>query len=97
MIQSIGLRTYKNKIVNAYLFFYQSDGYKPLNVFLTRYGQFTDRVNDYADVYNRKTDKLTLSLKYQINVDMGAIFTNTTLASAINERNKSKIIITNNF
>jgi hypothetical protein len=103
MIQSIGLRTYKNKIVNVYLFFYRSDGYKLLNVFLTRYGQFTDRVSDYADVYNWKTDKLTLSLKYQLNVDMGvAIFTNTALASAINERNKSiarlrQLLITNNF
>jgi|EndMetStandDraft_4_1072995.scaffolds.fasta_scaffold00226_12 hypothetical protein len=103
MIQSIGLRTYKNKIVNIYLFFYRTDGYKVLNAFLTKYGQFTGRVSDYADVYDWKTDRLTLTLKYQLNVDLGvAIFTNTSLASAINERNKSiarlrQLLITNNF
>jgi len=72
----IGIRTYKNKVVNIYLFFKLSDGYKILRVFLTNYGLFTNRPNDYADIYDWNSSTVNLSLRYNVKVDLGvAIFT----------------------
>jgi hypothetical protein len=102
-IQSIAIRTYKNKIVNIYMFFYRSDGYKILQSFLNKYGQFTDRATDYADVYNWKTKQVTLSLKFQLHIEFGiAIFTDAVLFNEIEERNKSitrlrQLLISGNY
>jgi len=72
----IGIRTYKNKVVNIYLFFKLSDGYKILDAFLTNYGLFTDRPYNYADIYDWNSSTVNLSLRYNVKVDMGvAIFT----------------------
>ena len=80
----IGIRTYKNKIVNIYLFFKLSDGYKILRVLLTNYGLFTDRPYDYADIYNWDSSTINLSLRYNVKVDLGvAIFTCNRLENEI--------------
>jgi hypothetical protein len=72
----IGLRTYKNKVVNIYLFFKRADGYKVLRNFLTAYGLFTNKPSDYVDIYNWNSSKINLSLSYEIPADLGvAIFT----------------------
>ena len=85
----IGLRTYKNKIVNIYLFFKRPEGYKALSVFLNAYGPFSERPDDYADVYNWNCGLLNLSLKYDLNVDLGvAILTSGPLANEINMMNE---------
>ena len=72
----VGVRTYKNKILNIYLFFNRDDGYKLLSYFLSSYGMFTGKPNDYADVYNWNTSTVDLSLLYEVKTDLGvAIFT----------------------
>jgi hypothetical protein len=79
-LDAIGLRTYKNKIVNIYLFFKMTDAYKVLSNFLNAYGPFTDRPNAYADIYNWDTSVLNLSLRYQVKTDLGvAIFSDKNL------------------
>jgi hypothetical protein len=80
----IGLRTYKNKIVNIYLFFKRAEGYKALSVFLNDYGSFTGKPDDYADIYNWDTSLLNLSLKYELRVDLGvAVLTSKQLVNEI--------------
>jgi hypothetical protein len=83
-LNAIGLRTYKNKIVNIYLFFKMADAYKILRNFLNTYGPFTERPNAYADIYNWDTSMLNLSLRYQVKTEMGvAIFSNKNLENEI--------------
>lgn len=83
-IDAIGLRTYKNKIVNIYLFFKMGDAYKILGNFLNMYGPFTNRPDAYADVYNWDTSLLNLSLRYQVKTEMGvAIFSDKELESEL--------------
>ena len=83
----VGVRTYKNKIVNVYLFFKKADGYKILSRFLADYGTFTAKPDDYKDVYNWDTRQLSLSLKYELNVDLGiATFTCNNLEKEIKTR-----------
>jgi len=80
----IGLRTYKNKIVNIYLFFKRAEGYKALSVFLNAYGSFTGKPDDYADIYNWDSSILNLSLKYELRADLGiAILTSKPLVKEI--------------
>ncbi|MDB4925319.1 hypothetical protein [Mucilaginibacter sp.] len=72
----IGIRTYKNKIVNIYLFFPRSEAYKLLYNFLVCYGNFTERPYAYKDVYKWNSSLVSLSLLYEAKVDFGvAIFT----------------------
>jgi len=86
----IGIRSYKNKVVNIYLFFKLSDGYKILDDLLTNYGLFTDRPYDYADIYNWNSSTVNVSLRYNVKVDLGvAIFTCNRLEHEI-ELNKAK-------
>jgi hypothetical protein len=80
----IGLRTYKNKVVNIYLFFKLSDGYKILRVLLNNYGLFTNKPNDYADIYNWDSSTTSLSLRYNVKIDLGvAVFTCNRLENEI--------------
>jgi hypothetical protein len=80
----IGIRAYKNKVVNIYLFFKLSDGYKILSVLLTNYGLFTNKPYDYADIYDWNSSTVNLSLRYNVKVDLGvAIFTCNRLAHEI--------------
>jgi hypothetical protein len=75
-LDMIGLRTYKNRIVNIYVFFKQSDGYKVFRDFLTTFGVFTSKPNDYVDIYNWTTSAVNLSLRYEDKIDLGvAVFT----------------------
>lgn len=83
-LDAIGLRTYQNKIVNVYLFFKMSDAYKVLSNFLNAYGPCTSRPDAYADIYNWDTNKLSLSLRYQVKADLGvAIFTSKDMENTI--------------
>jgi len=70
----VGFRTYKNKIVNIYLFFPRAYGYTILAKFEATYGKFTNASGSF--IYDWKTSGVTLSLRYNPNVEMGvAIFT----------------------
>lgn len=92
-LDAIGFRTYKNKIVNIYLFFKMGDAYKILSDFLKAYGPFTERPNNYADIYNWDTSVLNLSLRYQVKTEMGvAIFSSKHLENEI-AANKPAVIL----
>jgi hypothetical protein len=92
-LDAIGFRTYKNKIVNIYLFFKMGDAYKILSDFLKAYGPFTERPNNYADIYNWDTSALNLSLRYQVKTEMGvAIFSSKHLENEI-AANKPAVIL----
>ena len=70
----VGLRTYKDKIVNIYLFFKRDAGYSLLRQFEAEYGKFTSAPGEF--MYDWKTNGVTLSLRYKEAIDMGvAIFT----------------------
>jgi hypothetical protein len=87
----VGLRAYKNKVVNIYLFFDVKDAYKILADFLRDYGQYTGKPEEYANAYNWKAGDVTLSLKYDPNIDKGvAIFTHDPLTQEIADRRKKK-------
>lgn len=71
----IGIRVFRNKVVNIYVFFKRKDGFNVLSNFLASYGTFTSKPDNYADVYNWDTQSISLSLKYELKVDLGvAIF-----------------------
>ncbi|WP_162996410.1 hypothetical protein [Mucilaginibacter celer] len=83
-LDAIGLRTYRDKIVNIYLFFKIKDAYKVLSNFLDAYGPFTSRPDAYADIYNWDTSRLSLTLRYEVKADLGvAIFTSKELENVI--------------
>jgi hypothetical protein len=83
-LDGIGLRAYKDKIVDIYLFFRMNDSYKLLSKFLKDYGQFTDKPHEYEDIYNWNTGPVTLSLKYAAQIDMGiAVYTNNPLMKEV--------------
>jgi hypothetical protein len=85
-LDMIGIRTYKNKIVNIYLFFRKSDAYLILNNFLSIYGVFTSKPFEYSNIYNWDSSAVSLSLMYRTDVDDGiAVFTCNPLAYRINE------------
>jgi hypothetical protein len=70
----VGLRTYKNKIVNIYLFFPRDDGYAILKNFEANYGKFTSSPGEF--MYDWQSNEVTLSLRYKQAAEMGvAIFT----------------------
>jgi hypothetical protein len=96
-LDMVTIRTYKNKIVNIYLFFDKHDSYKILSDFLTQYGQFNDKPYEYTDIYNWNTSNVNLSLKYAAKINEGiAVFTNNPLVAEIQyqkqlEQNKSAL------
>jgi len=91
-LDMVGIRTYKDKIVNIYLFFKMTDAYKVLKQFISMYGQFTDRPDNYSDIYNWNSSLLSLSLRYQYKADLGvAIFTCKRLQNEI-EADKQRAI-----
>jgi len=90
-LDMVGIRTYKNRIVNIYLFFPEKDAYKVLSNFLKNYGQFTEKPVEYANVYDWNTQSVKLSLSYDTNVDEGvAVFTFTPLLASIQDTNRRK-------
>ncbi|MGN6180508.1 MAG: hypothetical protein ACTHNW_15075 [Mucilaginibacter sp.] len=90
-LDMVGIRTYKNKIVNIYLFFAEKDAYKVLSNFLKNYGQFTGKPLEYGNVYDWNTQSVKLSLSYNSNVDEGvAVFTFKPLAASIQDTNRKK-------
>jgi len=91
-LDMVGVRAYKNKIVNIYLFFKIDDAYKVLNHFISMYGQFTDRPDNYSDIYNWDSSSSSLSLRYQYKAGLGvAIFTCKELQSEIEASKQSAI------
>jgi hypothetical protein len=89
-LELIAIRTYKNKIVNIYLFFKRDDAYKVLNEFSALYGVYTDKPDPYQDVYDWNSVKLNLSVRYEAKVDLGiAVFTSNSLVAEIS-REKQK-------
>jgi len=80
----IGIRTFRNRVVNIYLFFKKKEGYKALRSFLSSYGLFTSKPNDYVDIYNWDSTSISLSLQYELNSELGvAVFTCTSLQKEI--------------
>jgi hypothetical protein len=91
-IKFIAIRAYKYKIVNIYVLFDRSEGFKVLNDFLARYGQFTCRPNAYADVFEWDCSSVNLLLKYQLDVDFGiAVYTCKALDREIKEKTKQQL------
>lgn len=85
-LDMIGIRTYKDKIVNIYLFFRKADAYKILSNFLNAYGVFTYKPYEYKNIYNWDSRSISLSLMYQADVDDGvAVFTCNPLMQDIAE------------
>lgn len=92
-IKFIAIRAYKYKIVNIYVLFDRSEGFKVLNNFLARYGQFTGRPNPYADVFEWDCSSVNLLLKYQLDVEFGiAVYTCKALDREIKERTKQQLL-----
>lgn len=80
----VGLRTYKNKVVNIYLFFKKKDGYKVLRAFLSSYGLFTSKPSDYVDIYSWNSSTINLTLKYELDAELGvAVFSCNSLEKEI--------------
>lgn len=70
----VGFRTYKDKIVNIYLFFPSENGYAILKEFEANYGNFTASPGPF--MYDWKANGITLSLHYSKTLPMGvAVFT----------------------
>lgn len=75
-IKGIGLRTWGDKIVNIYIFFAKKNGSALLGSFMSDYGTFTYRPDDYKDIYGWDSEDVKLDLMYDLNVETGvAIFT----------------------
>ena len=92
-LDMIGLRTYKNRIVNIYVFFKRSDGYKVFRDFLSTFGLFTSKPNDYADIYNWTTTTVNLSLRYEDKTDLGvAVFTSNPMVREMNVRKIQPVV-----
>jgi len=75
-LDMIGIRTYKNKIVNIYLFFRKADGYKMLSDLLTNYGVVFTKPDENKNIYNWDCKTINLCLLFEANTEDGvAIFT----------------------
>ncbi|WDF79076.1 hypothetical protein PQ469_03525 [Mucilaginibacter sp. KACC 22773] len=91
-LDMVAVRAYKDSIVNIYLFFKLSDAYKVLKKFISLYGQFTEKPDNYSDIYNWNSSQVSLSLRYQCKADLGvAIFTCKKLETEI-EADKQRAI-----
>jgi hypothetical protein len=86
-VNHICLRTYKNKLVNIYVFFNRPEGYLVLRRFLQWYGTFTAKPNDYLDIYDWDSNKVKVSLRYHLDTDQGmAVYTSVDLMNEIEAR-----------
>jgi hypothetical protein len=75
-LYGVCIRTYKNKIVNIYIFFSKNYGYALLRNFLTLYGLFTSKPDDYLDFYKWTSKSVDLTLRYEPKKSLGmAIYT----------------------
>lgn len=89
----IGIRTYKGKIVNIYLFFKRVIAYKILDDFIKSYGQFTERPDNYLDIYNWNSRRTSLSLQFEHKVELGvAVFTCNELESKIEAAKQNSLV-----
>ena len=89
-LNQVGLRTYRNRIVNIYLFFPRSAGYAILKYFEADYGKYSDVPGEF--MYDWKTTGVTLSLRYSRAIEMGvAIFTCSDVEKQIVEEESKRI------
>ena len=88
---TVGLRTYKNKIVNIYLFFKREDGRELLKYFIESYGKFTSKPGNF--MYDWDTNAVKLALRFQIDCDYGvAIFTSNSMENLLSQlKQKEKL------
>lgn len=99
-LDMVGIRTYKGRIVNIYLFFKLSDGYKMLSNFLGTYGMFTSRRDSYSNAYYWDTERVNLALLYAVRVDLGvAIFTSKSVQNEMKRKHspvntKDRVLLT---
>jgi len=83
----VGIRVYKHKIINIYLFFKKELGFDVFQSFEGNYGGCTERISDFT--YRWETDNVKLYLEYDKG-DLGlAIFSCKKLYREI-DRNNSK-------
>lgn len=91
-LDRVGLRTYKNQIVEIYLFFRHDDGYKVLKDFVNNYGTCNIRPTDFTYLWD--IGDVSLSLHYRQGVDLGvAIFSSKRLEKRL-QQNSERIIAT---
>lgn len=89
----IGIRTYKGKILNIYLFFKRNVAYKILDNFIKSYGQFTGRPDNYSDIYNWDSSRVSLSLQFECKVELGiAVFTCNELKNKIEIEKQNSLV-----
>jgi len=83
----VGIRVYKHKIINIYLFFKKEFGFRVFQSFEASYGGCTERIRDFT--YSWETDNVKLYLEYD-KEDLGiAIFSCKKLYQEV-DRNNSK-------
>jgi hypothetical protein len=88
-LKQVGLRTYKDRIVNIYLFFPRGAGHDMLKYFEANYGKSTDVPGEF--MFDWKTTGVTLSLRYNQPSEMGiAIFSSDNIAEQMAGENKLK-------
>jgi len=84
----VGIRVYKKKIINIYLFFKREDGYQMFNSFEANYGNYTERVSDFT--YNWETENVKLHLEYN-KEDLGiAIYSCKKLYRELEQNNLNR-------
>ncbi|MFD2146945.1 hypothetical protein [Mucilaginibacter antarcticus] len=89
-LNMIGVRTFKNKIVNIYLFFPKENGYKIVKEFIANYGGFFSKPDANADIYKWDSETVNLSVMYQADVEDGvAIFTSKPLVQHISQEKEA--------
>ena len=61
-LELVGIRVYKKKIINIYLFFKKENGHDVFQAFESNYGGFSQRLTDFS--YNWETYNVKLHLEY---------------------------------
>jgi hypothetical protein len=63
-LTTIGVTTFKDKIVSINLIYNEDDGYKMLDVFKAAYGLYTLKPNRFLEAYVWHSDKVDLDLNF---------------------------------
>jgi hypothetical protein len=70
-LNKVGFRTYKNQIIEIYLFFRHVDGYKVLKDFVANYGTWNNRPTDFTYIW--ENGDVSLSLCYKDDLELGVV------------------------
>jgi len=85
----VGIRVYKNKIINIYLFFKKENGFQVFQAFESNYGGYTQRTSDFT--YNWETDNVRLYLEYD-KQDLGiAIYSCKQLYQELDQKKSNRL------